>query len=211
MSAPPPSRLDLQQILQRSFDGATGKLRVDAAVSATIGTLAVEIDAADGDTIAISDGVNNLTINPDGSLDVNTSIDHTNDSIKIGDGTDLLAVNTDGSINVNVVSSTSTAYNFRFGEVSSVAFNILTPVLSYTATADSLLQRILVSGTNISMFEVVVNGNMVARKYTYYGNLNETFDLGAGIKVLSGQTILVRTRHNRPDVADFNATIQFTE
>lgn len=35
----------------------------------------VEIDAADGDNIAISDGTNTLLINPDGSINVNTNTD----------------------------------------------------------------------------------------------------------------------------------------
>lgn len=68
--------LDQTQILQRAFDESTDKLRVDSSVSITsiTGDVAVEIDAADGDNIAISDGVNQATITPVGpknGLDVN--------------------------------------------------------------------------------------------------------------------------------------------
>jgi hypothetical protein len=44
----------------------------DGSINANItGSLAVEIDAADGDNIAISDGTNDLVINVDGSINVN--------------------------------------------------------------------------------------------------------------------------------------------
>lgn len=44
----------------------------DGSINTNItGSLAVEIDAADGDNIAISDGTNDLAINVDGSINVN--------------------------------------------------------------------------------------------------------------------------------------------
>ena len=96
MSAPAPSNVDGNQVLQHAFEDATGRLRVDATVSASVGTVTiqdpdgdllevnpdgsinvintgsteVEISAADGDNIAISDGVNTLEINANGSINV---------------------------------------------------------------------------------------------------------------------------------------------
>lgn len=68
------SKLDGSVVLGRAFDQDADRIRVDAEVSATIGTVAVVIDAAGGDNVAISDGVDTLVINPDGSINVvNTS------------------------------------------------------------------------------------------------------------------------------------------
>lgn len=68
MPAPPASKLDHTQILKHSFIDSTGELRVSA--TASIGTVDVVIDAAGGDNIAISDGVNTLDINANGSINV---------------------------------------------------------------------------------------------------------------------------------------------
>jgi hypothetical protein len=70
------SLLDATQILQRVMDESTDKIRVDSSVSITEiqGDVSVELSAADGDSVAISDGVNNVTttvIGPDVGLDVN--------------------------------------------------------------------------------------------------------------------------------------------
>ncbi len=100
------SKLDFEQIIKKVYNAVNNRLRVDAEVTATIGTVDVEINAADGDNIAISDGTDTLVVNPDGSIntnivspiDVNISAS-SGDNIKISDGTDDLAVNVDGSIN----------------------------------------------------------------------------------------------------------------
>jgi len=178
----PASKHSMENVLRDVHNQADQRLRVDSQVTAIIENVSVDLDAAD-DSIAVKDPTTGNALSP----------------------------NADGSINVNVVNSTSTAFLFRFGEVSSVASTVLTNILLYTAVNNCILQRILVSGTNISKYEVLVNGNIVARKYTYFGNLNETFDLSSGVAVLAGQQIVVRTVHSRPDTADFNATIQFTE
>lgn len=77
---PNKGNLDSTQILQRSFDELTDKIRVDASVTITgIDTeVAVEIDAADGDNIAIAneDGSKKVTVTTVGSkeaLDVNVT------------------------------------------------------------------------------------------------------------------------------------------
>jgi hypothetical protein len=96
MAAPPPSALDANQVLQHSFDDAEGRLRVDATFSGTVGEVVLkdldgdfleinpngslntnilnpidlEISAADGDNIAISDGTNTVSVNANGSINV---------------------------------------------------------------------------------------------------------------------------------------------
>lgn len=66
----PYSRIDQNHITQRVFDENTDRLRVDAEVTATIGTIECIINASSGDNIAITsqDGTKTLLINPDGSI-----------------------------------------------------------------------------------------------------------------------------------------------
>ena len=102
MPVPVKSLLDPGQVLQHAFDDTTGKLRVDAVVTATIaGPFEVAI-AANADNIAIRNTSNNneLLINPDGSINTNVSGNlqieisaADGDSIAISDGTNTLAVN----------------------------------------------------------------------------------------------------------------------
>lgn len=74
---PNAGQLDQTQIMQRAFDEANDRLRTDANVTATIvGDVTVEIDAADGDNIAIAnaDGTKKVTVTtvgPKEALDVN--------------------------------------------------------------------------------------------------------------------------------------------
>ena len=60
------SQLDEREIFQRSFDESIDRIRVDAAVTATFGTMHCYIRAQDGDSIIISDGTNNLKITATG-------------------------------------------------------------------------------------------------------------------------------------------------
>jgi len=75
----------------------------------------VEIDAADGDNIAINDGIDTLAINSDGSINITDNgssltvdavnldtrdLTHVSDSIKIGDGIELVSVNINNELNI---------------------------------------------------------------------------------------------------------------
>lgn len=67
-----PTLLDSNQVIQAVYDEALNRLRVDIGANITLGgDLEVAIDAADGDNIAISDGTNTMSVNADGSIDVN--------------------------------------------------------------------------------------------------------------------------------------------
>lgn len=143
----------------------------------------VEVDAADGDNIAVHDS----------------------------DGNEL-KINPDGSINTNIVVTTGTILSF-FNEISSVASGINTPILTYTVPLGKtdLLEQIEVSGTNIAAYEVYLNSTIFARKRTYFGSsLNELFTF-SGYKLLAGDTVVVKVLHNRPDVGDFESRIQVIE
>lgn len=181
MSAPTPSRLDANQVLQGSFDEATGRLRTDS--TATI--------------------VN---------ADIDVALDSTEDSVAIANSAgDFLAINADGSINV-VVSGTAKELISLYLEVTGIVSGITTLVASYTAIANTYLQKVEFSGTNIAEYELVIDGVTQDKKRTYFGNsLNGNFDFGQGLEVPSGDIIGVYVVHTRPDAGDFNARIQILQ
>ena len=88
-------QLDSNQILQRGFDELTDRHRVDAQVTVTaIDTeVEVEVDAADGDNIAIA--------NEDGSKKVTVT------TIGSKEALDVNAVNLDITVNTPVISNIS--------------------------------------------------------------------------------------------------------
>lgn len=138
------TRLDANQVIQQGYDEANKRHRVDALISATISDVAIkdsqgneldvqpdgsilvnvinpidiEISAADGDNIAISDGINTLNILPDGSLPVTFAqtlnpLNVYNEVTSVGSGVlttviTLIAV-TDSIINQIGVSGTNIA------------------------------------------------------------------------------------------------------
>lgn len=77
MAAPPASTLDANQVLQHSYDEATGEIRVQASISTTIN----DVEIVDGDG-------NHLVVNPDGSLNANVEVDS-------ADGDSILVVGTE--------------------------------------------------------------------------------------------------------------------
>jgi hypothetical protein len=100
--------LDAAQVVKRAYDEPNNRFRVDAQVSAVIGTVDVIINAAT-DNIAIADASTGykLTVNSDGTINVNTVVRATSgDSIMMvgtEDGTPTgtqhtLKTNTDGSL-----------------------------------------------------------------------------------------------------------------
>lgn len=68
------SKLDMNQILQEVYDSTKKALKTDLPgpidVTFVSGDISCEIDAADGDNIAISDGTNTMAVNSDGSINV---------------------------------------------------------------------------------------------------------------------------------------------
>lgn len=214
----PYSRKDAEQVLKAAFDDSTQRLRVDAAIN--IDANEVSIDAADGDNIAISDGVDTVEVNPDGSLNVNVTneiqieLDAADgDNVAISDGVNTLEVNPDGSINVNVTDPISGNLVNYYNEVTAVASGVLTTIQTYTvAVANASLQLVDVSGTNIATYTVLLNGNPLIKKVTYFsGEFNEDFSFASGLGLVSGDVVTVTVLHNRPTVGDFNSRILVSE
>jgi hypothetical protein len=177
----PYTNLDQNQILQRSFDESQDRLRVDAEVTAVIGTVECVIDASSGDNISISDG------------------------------NDTLGVNPDGSINVNVVTSTAGEYKVIYGEKTAVASGVTETLISFSPVANSRLVQIDVSGTNIATYELYQNSAIINKKRTNFGSsLNESFSFD-GLMLGSGDNITISVVHPRPYDGDFNATLKYIE
>lgn len=210
--AVPISKLDANQVLRQSYDDENQRLRVGAEVTASIAEMDVAIDANSGDNIAIADptGTNYLLPNADGSLNVNVTdieLDQANDSVAIGDGTTLVSVDPGtGALLVTLNSTNLTTKNI-FNEITSVATGITSTIATYIAPANTKLLKVDVGGTNIAAYEILVGGNLNAKKYTFYQTLNETFDFKAGLPIALGDTVLVRVTHNRPDLGDFNCNV----
>lgn len=205
------TKLDADQTIRRAYDEGKNRHRVDAEVTATIGTVDVIIDAAGGDNIAIADqsGTNYLHINNDGSINVNVdnvTLDQSTSSVAIGDGTNLIHINPDGSINAVIQDSALTTRNL-FNEVDNVISGITTEVISYTAAANTKLLSCDFGGTNVAAFSLYIGGNLAAKKYTFFQSLNERFNFMDGLPINSGDVITVEVIHNRPDPGSFNVNM----
>lgn len=109
MASVPGKFLNQENIIKKVFDETTDSLRVNASVSG----VNVDLSAASGDNVAISDGVDTLVVNPDGSINVNAGslvISHIDDSIRLGDGTNLIsstAVGLKQGLDVNILNQTT--------------------------------------------------------------------------------------------------------
>lgn len=140
-----------------------------------------------------------------------------NSSVRIGDGVDELQVNPDGSINVNVTSGSAATSLSTYNEISAVPMMTATPLATYTAPGGKVtsLHRICVSGDNIAKYKVRLNGDVIDTLRTYFGSsLNGIFEFAnpaGGIPLVPGDVVSVEVEHNRPFVADFNGRIQVSE
>lgn len=137
------------------------------------------------------------------------------DSVRIGDGVDELGIESDGSINVNIQDTPAAnsglfhAYVETLGVASSIETTIAT-ILG--APTQKRIQKIEVSGTNVAEFRVKLNGGVVTKKRTWWTRFNETFDFeqfSNGFKILSGDTLTVTVMHIRPYAGDFNVTVWY--
>ena len=65
---------------------------------------------------------------------------------------------------------------------------------------------------NVSKFEVLLNGLVIASKRSYFGNsLNVSFDFEDGLALVATDVVLIRTIHNRPTLANYEGNIILIE
>ncbi len=138
------------------------------------------------------------------------------DVTRVGDGVNQLKVNTDGSINVileNSVDQPEVVVS-EFNQVSSVASSVTTNLLTFSIPVAKrlILTRVEVGGTNIATYELYINNAISGCKRTWFsGSLNETFDFTSstgGFELSAGDTVQVKVIHFRPDLGDFEARLQ---
>lgn len=135
-------------------------------------------------------------------------------SVRISDGIDQLAVNPDGSINVVIPPGAGGIPVNEFAEVASVLANVLTDILTYTVPAPygGSLFRIEVGGNNVATYEVHINATVEARKRTWFsGPLTDVIEFSSGasgFQLFTGDIIKVKVIHDRPYVGDFEARLQ---
>jgi hypothetical protein len=120
MSAPIPSKLDMQQCIQGAYDEANGELRVEGTFG---GTIEVTITSA-SDSIAIGNANNayQLLVNSDGSIDTR--------------GQQMFTLPYD-ALTVTYPSSTQTVFQSRVGGISGTVQQTLT--LNYTDATQAFL------------------------------------------------------------------------
>jgi hypothetical protein len=188
MAAPTPSKLDIRQIFQNVHDEASGTLRTTAQATIANADIAVAIDAATGDNVAIKDTAGNeLNINPDGSINV--------------------------VIGTSVAGVTKSFYN----EISGIVAGVTTSIVNYTVPTGktAVLERVFVTGDNVARYEIFVNATKIDSTLTFFGSaLNSSFDFSSGYSGLGLATndiVTVTVVHNRTSVGSFSGRIQISE
>lgn len=136
------SELDQQQILQRAFDESTDRLRTDGTFTGTIiGEVSVEIDAADGDNIALSnsDGSKKVTVTTVGSKE---ALD-----IRVADGSvnvsNTLITEPFDYIAATYPSGTQEVYTYKLGGSGGTIVGIIT--VNYTDATKNTLSDVSVT------------------------------------------------------------------
>lgn len=135
----------------------------------------------------------------------------------ISDGIDALIINPDGSINVNVVTSGPTVppthsveagiVDTIYNEITSVASGILTQIVTYSCVQPTRVKFSEVTGTNIAEYTVLVNNLIINKKRTFWGSLDSDFQFSKGLSLNLGDIVSVNVIHNQSTVGAFSAFI----
>lgn len=155
------TKLDAAQVIRRAYDEVANRLRVDAEVTATIGTVSVIIDAATGDNIKISDGVHSLEINPDGSINVQVTgltLSHVDSSIRLGNGTDFITTSAGDNSTVGLdVNALNRVFSKPFDEIEVTSKDSDgNPLIIISKLNSSLMQTVTLSYDVDGDFEKLV-------------------------------------------------------
>lgn len=141
------------------------------------------------------------------------------DIVRIGNGINQLGINADGSINANIVMGSPVPMVTRniFDEVTAVASGSETLIATFTVplAKSGKIEKISASGENIAKYTVKLNGTPIDVRRTYWtGGFNVTFDYvsgGDGYKLSPGDVVAVYVKHESPDPGDFDARLQIVE
>jgi hypothetical protein len=137
--------------------------------------------------------------------------------VSIVEGGNTMTVNTDGSINVNIIETPVSGQTVIsvYNQVVNVVSGLTTQLLSYTVPAGytAVLERASVSGENIARYDVLYNSALFDTRRTMFGaDLTTDFDYTTGTSngfvLNAGDNIVIQVLHNRPYVGTFNARLQ---
>jgi hypothetical protein len=148
---------------------------------------------------------------------IEVSVDASNDSIKISDGVDTLAVNADGSINANITGSISgevtailTGVNeYEYAETT-IASGATVTVVSRFFPDDYKLRRVRGSGENIAVYYLKFTGVGVDKLRSTYTDFNATFDYETGIAIPGGTTVAVDVTNSSTTPGLFSVQLLFS-
>ena len=147
------------------------------------------------------------------------------DSASIVSAISLLRGATDGSLIGNIGDAlkvvegpiTGQTEKVIYNEVTSVANSVQTQVAFYTVPVSktAVLRRVSVSGDNFARFDVLLNGNPIDTKRTWFSDFNANFEFiasaNSGLTLNASDVISVQVLHTRPFVGSFEARIQVLE
>lgn len=119
---------------------------------------------------------------------------------------------------VDIAANTPRTSINQYNEVLSVVSGITTTVVTYTVPVGktNTLERVSVSGENIALFTVLINGTIIDRQRTYFGGeLNAQFEYMStgnfGTVLNAGDVVSVQVLHTRPSSANFEGRIQMSQ
>lgn len=128
-------------------------------------------------------------------------------SVELGTGSNPIRVDPTGTTPQPVVFSTPPLV-VHHNEITSVVSGVETTIISVTAGVTTHVSKVEVSGENVALFRVKVNGTIVSDKRSWWGAFNQTFDYPlTGLTLSVGDTLTVTVLHNRPTVANFETTV----
>lgn len=108
-----------------------------------------------------------------------------------------------------VVVDTTPVLTVTHNEVSLIASGVEATLLTMTAIGNPInIKAVNVSGENVALFRVKINGSTMFNKRSWWGAFNQTFEFPQNGMVLNvGQTLTITALHNRPTLSNFEATV----
>lgn len=140
--------------------------------------------------------------------------------VNISDAAGNPLTSTGGALNVNIEGAVAATVVNTYAEVTAVPVNVETTIVSYLVNnANTYLQSVAASGSNIGDIKVYVNSTAIDKRYLYYTGFNVFFDYktflasAPGQLIANGATIYVKGTNTGQslDNCNFNATIQVAE
>jgi hypothetical protein len=112
------------------------------------------------------------------------------------------------SIPVSFIEAQPTDFVIEYQESTSVVASNLVTVLEYIVPTTKTLRikSILLSGTNVAEFYLVIDNIVKGKFRTWWGEFNT--DLMLDISFAQNTNIKVKAEHDRPDLCEFSATIK---